>query len=77
MVRHRKVYLAETTEKPPTIHTIKLHVPIIWDEPADKPQQLYKMHEYTVHEPVSEVQMVPYETTIIKPAGVQNDQIIS
>lgn len=77
IVRHRKVYVSP---RMPDVYHIKLTVPVEMpktsDLPVSEPKPMYEMRKYTTYKTRPETLMVPVKTTIIKPAGLTDDQII-
>lgn len=81
VVLHRKVYVTEKrNDFEPVIHPIDITIPVkIKDEqdpPLPPPKPVFKMRKYTSYETRPEIEMVPVTTTVIKPVGVTEDQII-
>lgn len=82
VVRHRKVYVTERDDAPanPLIHQISITIPVkVTKAPSVKlsaPPPVYRMHKYKTYETVPETELIPVTTTIIKPVGVSQDQII-
>lgn len=82
VVRHRKVYVSkrnEVIQKDPVIHPLELIIPVHLDQPTTlpPPKPLFKMRKYTTYENQPEIVQVPVTTTVIKPEGVSQDQIVS
>lgn len=81
VVRHRKIYVTERpVDAEPIIHPISLTIPVEIKQPVHEivppPKRIFKLRKYTIQESEPEIEMVPVTTTVIKPAGVSDDQII-
>lgn len=81
LTKHRKIYVASKKSEDPVIHPISLTIPVRLVEPETvnlpPPKPLFKMRKYTTYESKPEIEMVPVTTTVIKPVGVSEDQVIN
>lgn len=77
IIRHRKVYVKEENPIKSIIHPISLTIPLKLNGPlVPPPKPFFRMRKYTTYEKTPEVKMVPMKTTVIKPAGITDDQIL-